>query len=276
MDPTEIPFRLLPTAEVAPGTHVIRQLFGEGLMPQLLQLNTMVITGAEPVIVDTGVAFNMPAWRDEVFSIVEPTDVRWIYISHDDNDHVGGLVEAMALCPQATVVTTAFMAERMSAEIDVPFGRMRWMNPGDTIDAGDRTFVAVVPPTFDSPTTRGLFDTSTGVYWAADSFGVSLPHAVDDVRELDPDQFRQGFLDLQRLVSPWHRWLDPVKYGRHLDEVAALGATVIASCHGVTLRDESVAEAFELLRRLPEEPPIALATNDDLAVLQELFEAVAA
>ena len=276
MDPALIPTRLLPTALVAPDTHVIRQVFGEGLMPQVLQLNTMVVTGAEPVIVDTGTSLTVEAWRNEVFSIVDPADVRWIYISHDDTDHTGGLLEAMALCPQATVVTTSFMAERMGAEIDVPFDRMRWTNPGDAFAAGDRTFVAVQPPTFDSPTTRGLFDTRTRVYWAADSFGAGISHVVDDPRELDPEAYRQAFLDLQRMVSPWHRWLDPVKYGRHLDDVEAMGAEVVASCHGLTLRGDAVAEAFELLRRLPDEPAMDLPGNDELVVLQQLFAAVAA
>ena len=62
----------------------------------------MVILGAEPVIVDTGTIANRQQWLEDVFSLVEPEDVRWIFLSHDDVDHTGNLEEAMAACPNAT------------------------------------------------------------------------------------------------------------------------------------------------------------------------------
>jgi len=51
----------------------------------------MVITGREPVIVDTGTSSNGTQWLDDVFGIVDPADVRWIVLSHDDADHAGNL-----------------------------------------------------------------------------------------------------------------------------------------------------------------------------------------
>ena len=126
---------------------------------------------------------------------------------------VGNLPQVLERCPNATLLVTSFMVERMATESMLPLDRMRWVNEEDTIRVGDRELVAVVPPTYDSPTTRGLFDTSSGVYWAGDSFGVPLPFQVDSIRELPPGFFREGFLEMQRMLSPWHRWLDPVRYG---------------------------------------------------------------
>jgi flavorubredoxin len=276
MDATDIPFRLLPTQQVAADTHLVRQVFGEGLMPQVLQLNSLVITGAEPVVVDTGAALTLDAWSEAVFAVVEPEDVRWIFLSHDDTDHTGGLPFVLERCPQATVVTNAFMAERLMADVSIPIERMRWVNHGESWDAGDRRLTAFMPPVFDSPTTRGLFDATSGVYWASDAFGAANPVAVDDVSELDADQFRQSFLDLQRLIAPWHRWLDPARYGAHVDELAALEPSVVTSCHGVALRGASLDDAFGLLRRLPTEAPVALPSNDELELVQQAFAAAVA
>ncbi|WP_155355365.1 MBL fold metallo-hydrolase, partial [Acrocarpospora macrocephala] len=82
------------------------------LIPRLIQvengytaIHTMVITGKEPVLVDTGAAIHRDAWREDVFSVVDPRDVRWIFISHDDADHIGNLDTALDLCPNATLVT---------------------------------------------------------------------------------------------------------------------------------------------------------------------------
>jgi flavorubredoxin len=271
MDITDIPFRMLPAQRVAADTHVIRQVFGEGLMPQVLQLNSVVITGAEPVIVDTGAGFTVDAWSEAAFSLVDPADVRWVYLSHDDTDHTGGLPLVLERCPQATVVTTAFMAERLMAEIGIPMERMRWVNHGESWDAGDRRLTAFIPPVFDSPTTRGLFDSTSGAYWASDAFGAANPVVVDDVRELDGEAFRQAFLDFQRHVSPWHRWLDATKYAAHLDALAALRPSVVTSCHGIALRGGALDGAFALLRRLPTEEPFAQPGNDELALLQQLL-----
>lgn len=276
MDSIDIPFRILPTQTIAPDTHVIRQVFGEGALPEILQLNSMVITGAEPVIVDTGVGLTSQPWSEAVFSLVEPADVRWIFLSHDDGDHTGGLPLLLERCPNATIVANAFMVERMTAELPLPLERLRWVNHGDAFDAGDRRLVAFVPPVFDSPTTRGLFDTSTGVYWAADAMGAGLPRAVEDVRELDRDWFRQAYVDFQRLVAPWHRWLDQAKYDAHVDELVALGPSVVASCHGLALEGEALHEAFTLLRRLPTEDALPVPGNDELAAILASFEQVAA
>ncbi len=243
------------TERIADDTYVVRQLFGEGLAPDVLFSNSMVITGAEPVVVDTGARIIGDQWLEAAFSVVEPQDVRWIYLSHDDHDHVGNLYEVLDRCPNATLVMTWFMVERLAAEALVPLDRVRLVNDGETIHAGDRDLVAVIPPTFDSPTTRGLFDSKTGVYWAVDSFATAVPHELTDLDDLDPEYWRETFLLVQRTLSPWHRWLDAAKYREHLDRVRKLGATVIASVHGPATRGAQIETSLGFLAELPNLPP---------------------
>ncbi len=131
---------------------------------------------------------------------------------------------------------------------------MRWVNDGEGFAAGDRQLLAVRPPAFDSPTTRGLFDSSTGVYWASDSFGSPVLSEVGDVAEMPLGFFEGGFLQFQSILSPWHQWLDEGRFNAHLDRLAALGATTIAGAHGVTLRGGQVSLAIDLMRRLPGMP----------------------
>jgi len=263
----DVPVRFLDTIRVAPDTHLVRQLAGEGVNPVAMHCNSMVITGSEPVIVDCGPAITRDEWMARTFELVEPADVRWIFLSHDDVDHVGNLQQVLEVCRHATVVSTAFMVERMAADAMLPLDRLRWVNDGETFRAGDRTFTAVVPPTFDSPTTRGLFDHSTGVYWAADSFGAPVPFEVDDIDDLPDGFYGPAFVQTQQLVSPWHQWLDPAKYQQQLDRIAALGATVVASCHGVTLRDGQIAASLELMQALPGAPAAVLPGQAELEAL---------
>jgi flavorubredoxin len=262
----ELPIRFCEPERVAPDTWVVRQLAGEGLGPVATYVNSSVITGAEPVIVDCGPAVTRDQWLETTFSIVDPADVRWIYLSHDDPDHTGNLLQVLDACPDATLVTTAFMMERMSAEFGMalPLPRMRWVNDGDRIDAGDRELVAVTPPTFDSPTTRGLFDTKTSVYWASDAMGSPVPHEVDDIAELDHGFWREGFLGQQLMLSPWLHWTSPERYDAVVDRVRTLGASVVTSAHGPALRGTQIESACRLLRELPYLRPVRLPGQVDL------------
>ena len=96
---------------------MIHDHHGEGHAPVSVALNTMVIRAAEPVVVDTGVVENRDQYLADVFSLVEPEDIRWVFISHDDVDHTGNLNALMELAPNATAIVNWFMVDRMGATL---------------------------------------------------------------------------------------------------------------------------------------------------------------
>src|SRR4029450_5352526 len=65
----------------------------------LFCMNSLVIRGDQPIIVDTGSPADRDGWLDNVRSVVDPKDVRWIFLSHDDRDHAGNLLAALDACP---------------------------------------------------------------------------------------------------------------------------------------------------------------------------------
>src|SRR6476659_1937940 len=227
----------------------------------------MVIAGAEPVIVDTGTKLNEQRWLDAVGSIVDFDDVRWIFVSHDDHDHTGNLERVLELAPKATLVSTWFRLERLAGDIRPDLNRVRWVRDGETFDAGDRVLVAQRPPIFDSPTTRGLFDPTTGVYWGSDSFASMVPSHVVDVHDVPEPMWEETFLQLNRLISPWHTMLDPAKYGALIDRFTALGAKVVAAAHTSPTYGERLGAAVELLRSLPAMDEAVEFGQDDLDLI---------
>ena len=129
--------------KVAEDTYLIRQLTGEGEAPVSVYVNSLVILGKEPIIVDTGTKSNRKQWLQHVFSLVEPKDVKWVFLSHDDPDHTGNLLHCLEVCPDATLVTNWFTVERLATEYALPMTRMRWINDGDSFHVGDRALHAV-------------------------------------------------------------------------------------------------------------------------------------
>jgi flavorubredoxin len=144
--PPMVPTITVPPTKIADETWVIHQVQDATGEPLQVFLNSMVIRGAEPVIVDTGTPANRTQWLEDVFALVEPEDVRWIFLSHDDVDHTGNLDEALAACPNATLVCNWAMVERHSNCFDFPLRRCRWVMHGESFDVGDRTLQAIRPP----------------------------------------------------------------------------------------------------------------------------------
>jgi flavorubredoxin len=224
--------------------------------PLVVYLNAMVIKAKEPVIVDTNTIANRKQWMEDVFSLVDPVDVKWIYLSHDDVDHTGNLDEALEACPNATLVMSWPMHERHANAFEFPIERCRWLNDGESFDVGDRTLTAIRPPMYDSPTTRGLFDDKSGVYWGVDSFATPMMNEpVSNVSELDPEFWAQGMtMFMHNVLCPWISLVDEKKFGATCDRVQNLGAKTIATAHSPIINEDMADKAWEILRSIPSTP----------------------
>ncbi len=162
-------------------------------------MNALVIRAAEPVIVDTGMVTDRVTFFEDVFALVDPDDVRWIYLTHDDDDHSGNLTEALERCPNATVVMSWAARGRTCAAFGIPHDRVHAVDDGQGLDVGDRTLRALRPPVYDNAYTRGVFDPTTRVYFAADAFCAPMPAEPVDRADEMPEQMWAGGL---RLVPP--------------------------------------------------------------------------
>jgi flavorubredoxin len=274
--PMESPTRHAPT-KVAAGTYVIHEVQHALGQPLSVYLNSLVIQAAEPVIVDTGTVRNRRAWLEDVFGLVDPADVRWVFLSHDDADHTGNLAEVMAACPKAQLVCSWVITERFANAFAFPLERCRWLNDGDTFEAGDRTLMALRPPLYDSPATRGLLDQRTRVYWAADAFPTPVPggegvaSVATDVADLDPEFLWNGMVMFtHHALSPWLSLVDRDRFARAVDRIQDHQPTTIASGHSPAITGASVDQILALTRRLPDaEPPPA----PDQVVLDHILAA---
>jgi flavorubredoxin len=262
----------VPPTEVAPDTFVVHQIQPALGQPLSVYINSMVIRGEQPVIVDTGTPANRKQWMQDVFELVDPEDVRWIFLSHDDVDHSGNLDEVMTACPNATLVCSWAIVERHTNCFNFPLDRCVWVMDGDTLDVGDRVLHALRPPVFDSPTTRGLFDPKTSVYWAVDTFATPLPDPGSSIADLDAEfwNFGMGLFALGA-VSPWILMTDPGKFGRSIDRVQSLEIKSIACCHSPVIEGPHIERAFNRIRELPTAESPALP---DQAVLEQIVAAI--
>lgn len=255
---------------VAADTTLIGSWFplpGLGLLP----VNSYVIQSAEPVLVDTGVA----PLRDEFLAAlgrtVDPADLRWIWITHMDFDHIGNLAAVLELAPKARVVTNYLGLGKMGL-MGLPQERAWLLNPGHALDVGDRRLRALRPPSWDAPETTGLFDERTRAFFCVDSFGTVQQQPEESAAAISAEALAEGMALWTAVDQHWMLSTDRDKLARTLAEVEALRADVILGshlqpAHGITDR---------LLRCLRQSADSAPFVGPDQAALEAIMAAALA
>lgn len=199
---------------------------GFGVLP----VNAFVIRAAQPVLVDTGLAALNDQFITDLETAIDPRDLRWIWITHADADHTGNLRRVLELAPNARLVTT-FMGMGKMAMQGLPVDRAYLLNPGQSLQVGDRTLRALTPPTFDAPETTALFDEKTRSLFSADCFGALLTDPAETANGVAPDKLADGMIAWATVDAPWLHTVDEQCFQQQLDSVQQLGVERILSSH---------------------------------------------
>jgi len=204
---------------------------GLGVLP----INAFVLHAEQPMLIDTGMPVNRPDFLAALSSVIDIGDLRWVWLSHPDRDHMGSLFDVLAGAPQARLVTTFAAVGYLGTEFEVPLPRVFLLNPGQSLDLGDRRLHAFRPPLFDSPMTVGFFDDKSGVCFSSDCFGGPMQTvddaAVGDLGELDPQTVRSAQLLWVGVDSPWVRTVDPVKFAASFEQIRSFKPQQLFSSH---------------------------------------------
>lgn len=197
----------------------------------VLAVNAYLIRAAEPVLVDAGLG----ALREDFLRALEQTidleDLRWIYVTHTDPDHIGSLGALLERAPRARVVTTYVGMGKLSMIEPIAPDRVFLLNPGQSLDVGDRWLTAIRPPTFDAPETTGLFDQRTRALFSSDCFGAVIAGPHEAAGSIDPDELRDGMITWAGVDAPWLHSTRERAFERALEAVRRLDPSVVLSSH---------------------------------------------
>jgi flavorubredoxin len=240
---------------------------GIGFLP----VNAFVLHASEPVVVDTGLSLPGRGFQDALGSVIDPVDVRWIWLTHPDRDHTGGLFALLDAAPQARVITTFTGVGIMSTERPLPLDRVYLLNPGQSLSVGDRQLTALRPPLFDNPATTGLYDSGSGAFFSSDCFGAPMPSAelatCDDACHMPADDLQSRQLLWASVDSPWVRTVDQARYEDVLSQLRHLDPELILSTH-LPPAQRRAPEFLQTLAAAPAADPFA---GPDQAALEQML-----
>lgn len=258
---------LLEPGLVAKDTTSITAYFplpGLGLLP----INAFLINAQQPVLVDTGLASMGKQFREQLYNLIDPADLQWIWITHADPDHLGNLNDILNDAPNARIVTCYLGMGKMGI-LGIPLDRVYLLNPGQQLDVGDRKLLAVSPPTYDAPETCGLLDTKNNTLFSADSFGALMQEPSESAEAMNTDALREGCINWATIDAPWLSKIDHAQFSDSLSDISKLNATTILSSHLPPARGIN----SELLSYLMDATRAPRFTGPDQAALEKMMAA---
>ena len=262
--PSEAPVVYQPY-EAAEGVDVIPAYLpvpGMGVLPA----NSYLVHGDEPLLVDCGPGGTAEAYRDALERVVDPSTIRWLWLTHTDPDHVGALPWLLDAAPDMTVITTYLAAGKLGMHLPVPMDRMHWCNPGDSIEIGHRTLHAIRPPSYDAPETVAAYDARAGVLFSADAFGALMQAPCADARDLARGDLRDGMALWSSIDAPWVLDIDRARFDRVVTGLGDLAINTVLSAHlppavGMT------SQLLDDLHQLPDSDPWQAPDQDALETI---------
>lgn len=253
--------------KAAPDIEVLTSNFpipAYGLVP----INAFVLKGSEPLLVDTGAAVESAEFMPALRSVIDPTDLKWLWLTHTDFDHIGSLHQLLAESPQLRVITTFLGVGIMSLSAPLPLDRVHLVNPGEKITVGDRTLVAIKPPAFDNPSTTGFYDDKSGAFFSADCFGALLSAVPQNAADLSEKDLREGQVLWATVDSPWLHKVDSSVFARELEAIRKMEPKMVLSSHLPAASGDMTERLLASLAAVPKAQPFV---GPDQAALQKML-----
>ena len=222
---------MFESRSVAPDTDALisyAPLPGLGILPA----NAFLIHSEQPVLVDTGLMGLRDEFMQNLRSRISLKDLRWIWLTHTHPDHIGSLVQILDEAPNARLITTYLAMGLMGLfQIAVPMDRVYLLNPGQSLDIGDRKLMAIKPPSYDSAESNGFLDTKTNVLFVVDCFGTLMKEPAESASDIAPSDLRDGLVTWATLDAPWISVADEGKFNESLDAIRKIKPAAILSSH---------------------------------------------
>jgi flavorubredoxin len=249
--------------EIAPDIHwlgeCLEQRF-QGVVYHGCNAAFLVIGETASMLVETGHPKDFPHIERQMKELLKGRPpLRYLFITHQETPHSGGLGRIMSRYPEAVLCGDVSDYHYVIPQYA---GRLRSMRRGETIDLGGRGFQIVEPVIRDLRTSWWGMETRDRVLFPGDGFAYSHYHEdghcglfAEEAISLDLPDVSSTFANLALF---WTKFADMERYVARLREVLAeLDVQIIAPTHGLPIRDTDhtvtrVCQGIILASRAPE------------------------
>jgi flavorubredoxin len=241
------PYRAAADIDIVPSYFPIP---GLGIVP----VNAFVLKAAQPVLVDTGLVPLSDEFMEKLSSVIDPVDLRWLWLTHTDQDHIGSLWRVLEAAPELRIITTYLGVGKMSLCDPLPMDRIYLLNPGQSIDVGDRVLTAIKPPSYDAPETTGFHDPKSATFFSSDCFGALMSEPVDNAAGMGAEDLRKAMVFWATLDAPWLHSVDRILFAEDINRIRELSPKLVLSAH-LPVASDMTGKLLENLATAPDAEP---------------------
>jgi glyoxylase-like metal-dependent hydrolase (beta-lactamase superfamily II) len=214
----------------------------------LLAVNSFFVNAEQPLLVDTGIAPLEADYLEQLNRVCPLSQLRWIFLTHMDPDHVGNLAAVIEAAPQARVITN-FLGSGKLALLGFDSHEPMIVEPGAVVDLGDRELQILQVPTYDAPETLGCFDTGSRALFTGDCFGALVPRPLHDAGDLSRRDLLCGMHAWSEIDTPWLAAMSASDMLRRHADFFALRPSIVLSGHLAPLSIDHRALFTDLMDR---------------------------
>jgi flavorubredoxin/flavin reductase (DIM6/NTAB) family NADH-FMN oxidoreductase RutF len=154
--------------------------------------NSFLIQGEKTALIDTSHAKFRDLYLNELASIVDPSQIDYLIVSHTEPDHSGLVGDLLERAPQITVVGAKVAIQFLEQQVNRSFKSLVVKN-GDRLDLGSgHELEFVSAPNLHWPDTIFTYDAGTQILYTCDAFGMHYcdDHLFDEIPQLLHEDFK--------------------------------------------------------------------------------------
>lgn len=241
-------------------THNTYQLNYNFPLPEgpILPVNQYVVKGSKKsILMDTGANVIVNDTIEALSKVIDPQDLDYIFLTHMDLDHVGGLHEILKIAPKARIIGNPTVMGKGFSLYNMPPNRFAVAFPGLEIDLGDHK-LRVEESLVEDGHTSWLFDTTTRTFFTSDGFGsLQFGQTQAYAEQVPMDAYAQGFAIWHHMNFHMLTRLDRAQFRGIIDYMRGLDVKQIGSVHGPVVRQD-LNTVFDIMESVPgaELPPM--------------------
>lgn len=202
--------------------------------------NSYLLKTEKPTIIDTVDLIYTKQYLENVKSLIDLKDIKYIVINHTEPDHSGALGGLARQAVNATIVCSEKAVYHLKELYKLEDSRFLVVKDGDTLDIGGKTLLFRMTPYLHTEETMITYCKEDKVLFSCDIFSTHLKakeHFSSKAKEDITNDF-SVYYDL--IMAPHRKYVRPM-----VSIVQDLDIDVIATSHGYIL-DENIKKYISI------------------------------